>query len=195
VWIYQAEHGGTWRTATGGRVGGTKANRYRDGTPDPAAWTQVMTRDKTHGASALTRLSNNDLLMSVDVSIVRSHDNGATWVDMAARAGQGGDLPNSGDALAGLGNDGTYIWTMMSNTGCGTAGPYQPLDFPAPARNNCGSTGYRWLVTPVAGDGTHWSEMGSQVFQNGTNRMLYDARHRTLYSVNWCTGLFRLKLP
>ena len=194
AFIFQSVSDGTWRSTTGGRVGGTAGQRYRDGAPGAAAWTHVSTLNKTHGASAIARLASGSILMAVETTVARSDDNGKTWIDMAASAGKGGNLPTCGDASAGLANDGTHVWTMRSNTGCSTCGSY-PVDFPA-TNNACSTKGFRWLVTPTDGDGTNWTEYNTQSFQDGpADHMLYAPLTRTVYSPNWCTGAFRLRLP
>jgi hypothetical protein len=71
---------GMWRTTTAGRIGGTAANKYRDGTISAAAWTQVSKQEHAHGA--YTPVKVGATWYSPGGSIWKSSDDGATWQDL-----------------------------------------------------------------------------------------------------------------
>jgi hypothetical protein len=139
--------------------------------------------------------------MGSDVTVLRTIDNGATWQDLRNGAGVG-NLPTSGDAFKGFASDGTNVWTMAFNTGVSTvqlAGGYSPATFPGKLAPGVTvdnvNIGRRWLTTPFSGDGSTWTETGTQSFQDGPQFMYFEAATRTLYSANWSTGVFRMVLP
>ncbi len=70
---------GIWRTTTAGRVGGTAAAKYRDGTISNAAWTKVDKLEHTHGSHQNIILKNGTILAAGTNSGARSTDGGATW--------------------------------------------------------------------------------------------------------------------
>jgi len=70
---------GIWRTTTAGRMGGTAAAKYRDGTISTAAWTKVDTLEHAHGSHGNVTLPNGTILATGWVTGARSTDGGATW--------------------------------------------------------------------------------------------------------------------
>jgi hypothetical protein len=106
--------------------------------------------------------------MGVNNQLARSTDNGVTWVNSNA--------PSSPDAYAGVVGDGTNVWSMLSNTGVGTSGPYH------------------WQMSSET-DGTHWTSYNAQTFSDGPVGMLYDPVNHVIYASQWATGVFRLQLP
>lgn len=70
---------GIWRTTTAGRVGGTAAAKYRDGTISAAAWTQVDVLEHAHGSHGNVVLPNGTIFATGLVTGARSTDGGATW--------------------------------------------------------------------------------------------------------------------
>jgi hypothetical protein len=70
---------GIWRTTTAGRVGGTAAAKYRDGTISNAAWTKVDNLEHTHGSHENIVLKTGTILAAGTNTGARSTDGGATW--------------------------------------------------------------------------------------------------------------------
>jgi hypothetical protein len=88
VVIAQANNGanGMWRTTTAGRVGGTAANSYRDGTIDPSAWAKVDTLEHVHGSHENLVLADGTILVTGETDGAVSHDQGATWTHFTGGA-------------------------------------------------------------------------------------------------------------
>jgi hypothetical protein len=70
---------GIWRTTSAGRMGGSAANKFRDGTISPSAWAKVDTLEHAHGAHENVVLANGTILASGLTNGARSTDGGATW--------------------------------------------------------------------------------------------------------------------
>jgi hypothetical protein len=70
---------GIWRTTTAGRMGGTAAAKFRDGTISAAAWTKVDKLEHAHGSHSNVVLGDGTILATGWVSGARSTDGGATW--------------------------------------------------------------------------------------------------------------------
>jgi hypothetical protein len=79
--IAQSNNGksGIWRTTTAGRVGGTAAAKFRDGTISADAWQKVDALEHTHGSHQNLVLKNGAILVTGEVTGARSLDGGATW--------------------------------------------------------------------------------------------------------------------
>ena len=158
AWLGFAEGNGLWRTVDGGQN-----------------WKQVSsTFSRSHAGAGLYRASDGSLYGAVNLTIARSTDNGRTWTDLSEN---GGNLPKSGDAYAGIVGDGARIYAMLSNTGVSGNGPYS------------------WYTTPENGDGKTWTKYGDQTFQNGPLSMIFDAENKVVYTSQWSTGVYRLFVP
>lgn len=70
---------GIWRTTTAGRVGGTAAMSYRDGTISASAWTQVDKLEHAHGSHQNVVLVDGTIFATGWTTGARSTDQGATW--------------------------------------------------------------------------------------------------------------------
>lgn len=84
--ISQETDRGIWRTTTAGRVGGTAANKYRDGTISTNAWTKVSeSHAHYHGSYTPLKIGNAWYSPGVGASegsIWKSTDEGATWANL-----------------------------------------------------------------------------------------------------------------
>lgn len=74
---------GLWRTTTAGRVGGTAAQKYRDGTISTAAWTKVAPLEHAHGSFGYWRSPSGIWYIAAFQNIAKSDDQGATWQVLA----------------------------------------------------------------------------------------------------------------
>ncbi len=75
---------GIWRTTTAGRVGGTEAAKFRDGTISSAAWTKVDTLEHCHGSHENVILKDGTIFATGCTNGARSTDHGATWTHFTA---------------------------------------------------------------------------------------------------------------
>jgi hypothetical protein len=72
---------GIWRTTTAGRVGGTEAASFRDGTISTEAWTQVHDLEHAHGSHQNVTLPDGRILVTGWVNGAVSDDRGASWTN------------------------------------------------------------------------------------------------------------------
>lgn len=84
--IAQSNNGdsGIWRTTTAGRVGGTAALKFRDGTISTAAWSKVSDVEHVHGSFGAWRTSAGAWYAPGWTTIAKSTDDGATWVPLVS---------------------------------------------------------------------------------------------------------------
>jgi hypothetical protein len=137
-------------------------------------WTQVSTTlSRSHGGAGLYRATGGALYGSVNSTIGRSSDNGRTLQDLAAV----GNLPTGHDGYAGIVGDGEHIWSMLENTGATAVGPNY------------------WWTTPETADGRVWTKYNGQSFGDGPQSMVFDPVNRVVYASQWCSGVWRLRLP
>lgn len=149
AWILATQYAGYWRTMNAGQT-----------------WTQVSSQyNMQHGAGAMYRASNGALYMGATNHLIRSTDNGRTWVDSNA--------PSNQDGYNAVIGDGVRMYIQTANTGSNTTGP-QPY------------------YTSLETDGTHWAVQNSQRFNDGPGWMAVDRSRKIIYSANWHYGLWRL---
>lgn len=80
--VIAQDNGGTngiWRTTTAGRIGGTAAKNFRDGTISTAAWKKVDDLEHAHGSHQNVTLSDGTILVTGWTNGALSRDQGATW--------------------------------------------------------------------------------------------------------------------
>lgn len=84
--IAQSNNGdnGIWRTTTAGRVGGTAAANFRDGSISVAAWSKVSSVEHVHGSFQAWRTAAGVWYAPGWTAIVKSNDQGATWVTLVS---------------------------------------------------------------------------------------------------------------
>ena len=70
---------GIWRTTTAGRMGGSAAAKFRDGTISAAAWSKVDDLEHVHGSHQNLVLKSGTIFATGWVTGARSRDGGATW--------------------------------------------------------------------------------------------------------------------
>jgi hypothetical protein len=83
--ISQEADRGVWRTSTAGRVGGTAAHKYRDGTLSTSAWERVSWHAHAHGAYTPLKIGNawySPGYSSSEGSIWKSTDDCKTWTNL-----------------------------------------------------------------------------------------------------------------
>lgn len=88
IWcvIAQSNNGsnGIWRTTTAGRIGGTAAANYRDGTISTAAWSKVSSIEHVHGSFQAWRSPTGVWYAPGWTEIGKSTDQGATWTSVVS---------------------------------------------------------------------------------------------------------------
>ena len=99
---------GIWRTSTAGRMGGTLAMKYRDGTISTAAWSKVSDIEHMHGSFEAFPGPGKAWYVAGYVSIGKSTDEGATWQKIAT-----GNWPNTfaGVRSSNIVVTGKYVYT------------------------------------------------------------------------------------
>jgi len=98
---------GIWRTTTAGRVGGTAAAKFRDGTISSAAWSKVSSVEHVHGSFQAWRTPAGVWYAPGWATIAKSIDDGATWIPLVS-----GDWPGtfSGVNISGIVATGKYVY-------------------------------------------------------------------------------------
>ncbi len=98
---------GIWRTTTAGRVGGTAAMHYRDGTISTAAWNKVSGVEHVHGSFGAWKVADGTWYVAGWTTIAKSTDQGATWVDVVS-----GNWPGTfnGVNTSGIVATGRYLY-------------------------------------------------------------------------------------
>lgn len=133
-------------------------------------WTKVSSYFVVHGGTQFFYTKDGTLYAGAQPYPVRSHDNGLTWEQV-----------NNGLAAAtyySVVSDGVTLYTQISNTGDNAGKGPQPY-MAAPE-----ATGGPWV--PYQG--------GAQLFNDGPFTMSYDAANGIMYSANWRTGIWALKV-
>ena len=133
-----------------------------------SSWTQVSTIDMTHGGMQIHMTSDGTLYTGGSQGVMVSTDNGATW-----------SVRNGGNGLDTI----KGYFTVLSD---GTRFYAQPGVWRGDA-----PSGVKWYTST---DGTSWSAFNDQTFNGGAYNGVYDAANGILYSANWGTGAWRLKV-
>lgn len=81
--ISQESESGLWCTMTAGRVGGTAAQKYRDGTISTAAWSKRADLAHAHGSFGSWRAPSGTWYIATYTSIAKSAD-GWNWTTVAS---------------------------------------------------------------------------------------------------------------
>ena len=81
TWNVISQESGVWRTTTAGRVGGTEAQSFRDGTISVDAWTKVDDFSHIHGSFQAWN-TGSAIYAAGDAGIKRSSDGGASWTSV-----------------------------------------------------------------------------------------------------------------
>jgi fibronectin type 3 domain-containing protein len=149
---------------------GTDGDGFWRTTDGGVSWTQVSTYSTPHGGAQIYYAADGTLYSGAAQYPLRSHDNGITWTQV-----QGGLSYFYYYSVYG---DGTNLYTQLSYTG-----------------NNAGQ-GPQPFMTSSETTGTAWTQYqgGAQTFNDGPFMMQYDATNGIMYSANWTTGLWALKV-
>jgi hypothetical protein len=145
---------------------GTGTWRTTDG---GANWTKVSMLSGVHGGADLFRDTKGNLYFGGYQYPYRSTDNGATWTQL------GGGLQYA--YYLSMVSDGKNLYTAPS-CACGGA-PYNQSYFTSPE-----SDGLKWTAY----------QGGGQKVGNGPYRMRFDKVNRIIYSANWDSGVWALRV-
>jgi hypothetical protein len=153
TWLVATDGVGFWRTSDAGNT-----------------WVKVANFNAPHGGVQIYYAKDGTLYSGGAPYPARSHDNGATWVEL-----QNG-LSNW--YYYTIWGDGDTLYTQVAFTGTNMLGS------PAPYMTAAEATDGPW--TPYQG--------GAQTFSDGPAMMRYDAANQIMYSANWTNGLWALKV-
>lgn len=134
-----------------------------------ASWTKVSNFSIVHHGSELTYTKDGVIYNGGQPYPTRSRDNGLTWEQVS------NGLPPA--FYYTVISDDVTLYAQLSNTGSNAGRGLQPY-YSAPA------AGGPW--TPY--------QAGAQTFNNGPFNMNYDSTNGIVYSANWQTGLWALKV-
>jgi len=115
TWCVISQEAGVWRTATAGRVGGTAAMKYRDGTVSTSAWERVSDSSHSHAHGSYTPIKLGANWYSPSFGTIwKSSDDCKTWTDLVPGyywplSGTGGVLMNKN--VTGLAATDKYIYS------------------------------------------------------------------------------------
>jgi hypothetical protein len=139
-------------------------------TPDAGTtWSNVSAFGTVHGGNGDLYFTRAGVVYSgANHQMVRSKDHGLTWEAVG---------PSFQDGYYQVIGDGNVLYAQESNTGANSVGPQPYITSPE-------SDGVAW--TPYQG--------GAQTFADGPVCMRFDALRRILYSSNWRTGVWALKV-
>lgn len=132
-------------------------------------WTRVTERVIAHGGNQLYYTKEGVLYAGSHGYPLRSRDNGQTWETIES-------LPYA--TYYSIHGDGKTLYTQISYTGDNAGQGLQPW------RVSAEDSGNSW--TPYQG--------GAQTFNNGPFIMRFDANNGIMYSANWRTGVWALKV-
>jgi hypothetical protein len=149
---------------------GTDGDGFWRTTNAGGSWTKVSNFNIVHGGAQFSYTRDGTLYSGAQPYPVRSRDNGLTWEQITD------GLPSA--FYYSVGSDDVTLYTQLSNTGDNAGRGQQPY-MTAPE-----ATGGPW--TPYQG--------GSQNFDDGPFVMSYDAANGIMYSANWRTGIWALKV-
>jgi hypothetical protein len=139
-------------------------------TPDAGStWSNVSTFGTVHGGNGDLYFTRAGVAYAgANHQMVRSADHGLTWEAVG---------PSFPDGYYQVIGDGNVLYAQESNTGANSVGP-QPY------------------ITSPETDGKTWSpyQGGAQTFADGPYSMRFDPIRRVLYSSNWRTGVWALKV-
>jgi len=154
-WLLGTQEHGMWRTMDGG-----------------VSWAKVDENPMAHGGTQLYRSVTGVLYMGSWNGILRSTDNGASWITLGSANGVG-YCPH----YSAVG-DGKNLYTSCAYTG-----------------TNGTSTSYPYSTSPEA-DGLNWTVYngGGQTFINGPGQQVFDKANRIMYSANGSAGILALKI-
>jgi hypothetical protein len=132
-------------------------------------WSQVSTFGAVHGGNGDLYFTRAGVVYAgANHQMVRSTDHGLHWEAVG---------PTFPDGYYQIIGDGNVLYAQESNTGANSVGP-QPY------------------ITSPETDGVTWTpyQGGTQTFADGPVVMRFDPIRRVLYSSNWRTGVWALKV-
>jgi len=135
-----------------------------------STWTKVADFNTPHGGAHLFYATNGTAYSGSTPYPVRSTDNGLTWTQITNGL--------SFFYYYGIWGDGTTLYAQLSYTG-----------------NNAGQGPQPYRTSPES-DGSTWTAYhgGTQTFNDGPFMMRYDSINGIMYSANWASGLWALKV-
>jgi photosystem II stability/assembly factor-like uncharacterized protein len=145
---------------------GTQANGFWRTADSGVTWTQVSTQAMQHGGVNTFYSKTGVLYVGALSQILRSTDNGLTFTMVG---------PHTQDGYYAVIGDGNFLYAQLGNTG----------------DNSVGSQPYS---VSMETDGITWTPYNGQTFEDGPYRMAFDSVNRIIYSANWNSGVWALKV-
>ncbi len=149
TWLVGTQDAGYWRTADSGK-----------------SWHQVSRVGRQDGGGGIYRARNGVWYVGALTGLLRSADDGQTWIVVGPRPGADGYYTVIGD--------GRHLYAQTANGGFNTSGP-------------------NYYVWSPESDGVHWARYNDQLFRDGPMSMAYDPINHVIYSSNWDAGLWKLQ--
>jgi hypothetical protein len=145
---------------------GTQGHGFWRTTDSGSTWTQVSAVDMQHGGARPFYAKSGVLYVPALGTLLRSADNGLTFASVG---------PQTPDGYYDVVGDGNLLYAQSGNTGGNSTGP-------------------KPYVTSMESDGVTWTPYNDQTFFDGPYRMAFDPIHRVVYSANWNSGVWALKV-
>jgi hypothetical protein len=145
---------------------GTQGHGHWRTTDSGATWTQVSAVNMQHGGARPFYSRAGVLYVPALGTILRSTDNGLTFAPVG---------PQTQDGYYDVVGDGNLLYAQPGNTGGNTTGP-------------------KPYVTSMEADGVTWASFNDQTFYDGPYRMAFDPVNRIVYTANWNSGVWALKV-
>ncbi|HVW26957.1 MAG TPA: hypothetical protein VHC69_16430 [Polyangiaceae bacterium] len=149
-------------------VGTDGVGMYRT-TDGGSTWTKVSTENVPHGGGAIYYASNGWVWAGAAKAPIYSKDNGKNWAEATG-------LPYF--YYYTVIGDGKTLYTQLSYTGTNAGQGLQPY----------------WSAPEGAGGPWAKYQNGAQTFNDGPFTMRFDSANRIIYSANWKTGVWALKV-
>jgi photosystem II stability/assembly factor-like uncharacterized protein len=145
---------------------GTQGDGYFRTENAGARWTRVSSQNMLHGGVGAFYSATGVLYVGASKQILRSTDHGRSFVPV-------GPVGTGYYAIIG---DGRWLYAQDAFTGENAGGVDEPY------------------ITSRENDGATWTPYSGQTFADGPYRMAFDPINRILYSANWNSGVWALKV-
>jgi hypothetical protein len=145
---------------------GTQGHGFWRTTDSGTTWTQVSTVDMQHGGARPFYAKTGVLYVPALSTILRSTDNALSFASVG---------PQTPDGFYDVIGDDRRLYAQSGNTGGNSTGP-------------------KPYLTSPEGDGITWTPLNDQTFDDGPYRMAFDSVNGVVYSANWNSGVWALKV-